>query len=367
MSKVGVAIFGATGSLGQQFIRFLDRNPLLDVRMIAASKEKVGRRYSDFSPHWYADNEGVPDYIADMRLSECSLYALKEAGDVDLVFSALPSNIAKPLELEVAKEGFTVVSKASSYRMDPLVPLLVPEVNPDHLNILPVQRKAKALAGNGAIISDPNCTTTGLVIALKPILDNVGLKKVVVTTMQAMSGAGYLGGLSPVAIMDNVLPFIEGEESKLENETKKIVGKYADGRIENSEFSIFTSCNRVPVDNGHMEDVYFETAKQCNAEDLKRFMKRFSGEPQTLDLPSAPPTPIVVRDETDRPQPKIDVNTNDGMSVVVGRVRPQGEGFRMMLLVHNTIRGGAGMAVLNAELMVKKGLVRSLYKTPLSA
>ena len=185
--------------------------------------------------------------------------------------------------------------------------------------------------------------------------------------MQAMSGAGYLGGLSPVAIMDNVLPFIEGEESKLENETKKIVGKYADGRIENSEFSIFTSCNRVPVDNGHMEDVYFETAKQCNAEDLKRFMKRFSGEPQTLDLPSAPPTPIVVRDETDRPQPKIDVNTNDGMSVVVGRVRPQGEGFRMMLLVHNTIRGGAGMAVLNAELMVKKGLVRSLYKTPLSA
>ena len=169
MSKVGVAIFGATGSLGQQFIRFLDRNPLLDVRMIAASKEKVGRRYSDFSPHWYADNEGVPDYIADMRLSECSLYALKEAGDVDIVFSALPSNIAKPLELEVAKEGFTVVSKASSYRMDPLVPLLVPEVNPDHLNILPVQRKAKALAGNGAIISDPNCTTTGLVIALKPI------------------------------------------------------------------------------------------------------------------------------------------------------------------------------------------------------
>lgn len=366
MPKVGAAIFGATGSLGQQFVRFLDRNPLLEVKLIGASKEKAGKCYSDFSSQWYADTEGTPSYIAEMRLSECSVSALKEAEGIDIVFSALPSGISKPLELECAKEGFMVISKANSYRMDPLVPLLVPEVNPDHLRILPIQRQAKNLKGSGAIISDPNCTTTGLVIALKPILDNVGLKNVVVTTMQAMSGAGYLGGLSPIAIMDNVLPFIEGEEPKLENETRKIVGRYANGMITNAEFQIFSSCTRVPVDNGHMEDVYFETERDCDSEDLKRFMKRFRGEPQELELPSAPQTPIVVREEIDRPQPKIDLNTNNGMSVIVGRVRRQGRGFRMMLLVHNTVRGGAGMAVLNAEYLVKKGIAESVYKATVS-
>ncbi len=361
MKKVGVAIFGATGSIGQQFVRFLDNNPMLDVRAITASKDKIGKRYSDFGSHWLADTKGVPDYIKDMPLSESSVKSLKEIGGIDIVFSALPTEIDRPLELECAQEGYTVISKASSYRDDPLVPLLVPEVNPEHLGLLPLQRKMKHLHNDGAIISDPNCTTTGLVLALKPILDNVGLKNVVVTTLQAMSGAGYMG-VSPMAIMDNVLPFIGGEEPKMEREAPKIFGKYHNGIIEQTTFPIHASCIRVPVDNGHIEDVYFETEKECGVEDLKRFMRRFRGEPQELNLPWAPDKPIVVKEEIDRPQPKLDVNEGNGMSIVVGRVREQGDGFRMTILVHNTIRGGAGMAVLNAELLVKKNLTRTILK-----
>lgn len=363
MKKVGVAIFGATGTIGQQFVRFLSGNPLLEIRVLTASKGKIGKRYSD-STNWYADTEGIPESIGEMRLSETSVASVKEAGGVDIVFSALPSDVSKPLEMQSAKEGFTVISKANSFRSDPLVPLLVPEVNPEHLEIIPVQQQKYGLTGS--IISDPNCTTTGLVLGFKPILDNVGLKKMVVTTMQAMSGAGYLGGLSPIAIMDNVLPFIEGEEPKLVNETKKIFGKFESGAIKHADMELYSSCIRVPVDNGHMEDVYFETEKDCGVDDLKRFMKRFRAEPQELGLPHAPEAPIVVREEQDRPQPKLDVNANKGMSVVVGRIREQGHGFRLMLLVHNTIRGGAGMAVLNAELLAKKGLTKSVYENPVS-
>ncbi len=369
MKKIGVAIFGATGAIGQQFVRFLANNPLLDIRIITASKDKIGKRYADCTS-WYAETSGngleIPDSIAGMHLSETSLAAVKEAGGVEIVFSALPSDVSRDLEFQSAEAGFWVVSKASSNRRDPLVPLLVPEINTEHLQILPAQRSKYKFGGNGAIISDPNCTTSGLVLALKPILDNVGIKRVVVTSLQSMSGAGYTG-LSPVAITDNVLPFISGEEIKLRDETAKILGKFQDGKINNATFPVYSSCIRVPVDYGHMEDVYFETGNECGAEDLKRFMKRFRGEPQEMGLPSAPDCPIVVREEENRPQPKLDVNTNHGMSVVVGRVREQGEGFRMMVLVHNTVRGGAGMAVLNAEYLAKKGLDKMAFKESLSA
>ncbi|MGI0090433.1 MAG: aspartate-semialdehyde dehydrogenase [Nitrososphaerales archaeon] len=369
MKKTGVAVFGATGAIGQQFVRFLANNPALDIRIITASRDKIGKRYSDCTS-WYADMSGsgseIPDSVANMRLSETSVAAVKEVGGVNIVFSALPSEVSKDLESQSAEAGLWVISKASSFRRDPLVPLLVPEVNPSHLKILQVQRRIKKFSSNGAIISDPNCTTTGLVLALKPILDNVGIKKVIVTSLQAMSGAGYMG-LSPVSITDNVLPFIVGEETKLRDETAKIFGKFHNDEIINATFPLYSSCVRVPVDYGHMEDVYFETEKECGVDDLKRFMKRFRGEPQELGLPSAPDSPIVVREEENRPQPKLDVNTNHGMSVVVGRVREQGEGFRMMLLVHNTVRGGAGMAVLNAEYLAKKGLTKSPFKESLTA
>ena len=372
MKKVGVAILGATGSIGQQFVRLLDNHPTFDVRAITASKSKIGLHYSEleigrpkFDWDFQADSiNGIPDYAKNMRLTETSVDSLKDIGGIEIVFAGLPSDIDKKLQLDCAQHGYTVISKSSSFRGDSLVPLLVPEVNPDHLNLLPAQRKSKNMPESGAIIADPNCTTTGLVIALKPILDNVGLSTVFVTTLQAMSGAG-LHALSPMSIMSNVLPFIDKEEYKLETETLKILGKYHDGNITNNSFPIHPSCLRVPVDTGHIEDVYFETRESCSVEDLKRFMRRFRGEPEELHLHTAPDQLIIVKDEKDRPQPKMDVNAGSGMSVVVGRIREQGEGFRMTLLVNNTIRGGAGMAVLNAEFMAAKGLTRTIFKEPL--
>ncbi len=357
-AKVGVAVLGATGAVGQQFVRFLAENDLLEIRVLTASEQKIGKPYGDQdTTAWYADTKDVPESARNIPLSETNIEAVRKAGGVRIIFSALPADISKPLELQAAKEGYWVISKASSFRENKFVPLLVPEVNLDHLKLLDVQRKEYKFPGNGAIISDPNCTTSGLVLGLKPILDGVGLKRVLVTSLQAMSGAGYIRGLSPIAIMDNVLPFIEKEEHKLETETLKIFGNFSGSEIQASAMDIHASCVRIPVDYGHMEDIYFETEESTSEDELKKMMRNFRGEPQKLNLPHAPAEPIVVKEQKDRPQPKLDVNINDGMSVVVGRVRKQGDGYRMMLLVHNTVRGGAGMAVLNAELLVAKKLI----------
>lgn len=357
--KKGVAILGATGAVGQQFARFLCDSPKFEIECLTASPRSTGKRYSEVAK-WHAEfsPKGMPEKVRDMIVQETSVESINQADNIDLVFSALPYEESLKVEPQLAKEGKIVVSKAGAFRMDPHVPLIIPEVNPDHLDLLEVQRKVKDW--KGGIIADPNCTTTGLVMTLKPILDSFGIKRVLVVTMQATTGAGYLG-LSPSAINDNVIPYIKGEEEKTQSETLKIFGKFDGEKIRNTDIAISASCNRVNVDYGHMEDVFLETERPCETEDIKRVMREFKGFPQELGLPSAPEHPLIVREEPDRPQPKFDVNEENGMSVVVGKIRkgPVFEnGIKYTLLVHNTVRGGAGMAVLNAELLVAKGLLK---------
>ena len=356
MKKLGVAIVGATGAIGQQFIRFVSKNPQFNIECLTASDNSVGKKYSD-SAQWYAEfgGEGMPEVVKDIVITKTSVQEIKKTGNIDIIFSALPTEESKILEPQFAKEGMIVVTKSSAFRLDEYVPLLIPEVNPEHLEIIEHQKKAKNW--EGAIVADPNCTTTGFALTLKPIYDSFGIKNIFVVTMQATSGAGYRN-LSPVAINDNLLPFIKGEEEKTEKETLKVLGKYESAKVAPANITISASCNRVNVDYGHMEDVFLETQKPCEPEDVKKIMKDFVGLPQKLKLPSAPKHPIHVREEEDRPQPKLDVNTENGMSVVVGRVRKCDifkNGIKYTLLVHNTVRGGAGMAVLNAELLVSQG------------
>ena len=333
------------------------KHPLFEIVCLTASQKSVGKRYSE-ATKWYPNflGKGIPEEVGNMTVVDTNLNAIEKA-NVEIAFSALPADISKETEPEFARAGITIVSKSNVFRLDPHVPLLVPEINPNHLELLKVQKKAKNW--RGCIVADPNCTTTGLVLSLKPILDFAGIKRVFVATMQAVSGAGYLG-VSPIAINGNVLPYIHGEEEKTQNETLKILGRFEGDKVEPLNIKVSSICNRVNVDYGHIEDVFIETEKPCAPEEVKEVLRKFRGAPQELNLHSAPEHPIVVRDEEDRPQPKLDVNEGKGMSVVVGRVRrdPAFEnGVKYTLLVHNTVRGGAGMAVLNAELLARKGLL----------
>lgn len=359
--KRGVAILGATGAVGQQFVRFLYDNPKFEIECLTASLRSAGKRYSE-AANWHAEfsPRGMPEKVRDVIIRETSVESINQAGNVDLVFSALPVEQSLKVVPQLARDGKIVISKSSAFRMDPDVPLIIPEVNPDHLDLLEVQRKVKNW--EGGIVADPNCTTTGLVMTLKPILDSFGIKRALVATMQATTGAGYLSNeLSPSAINDNVIPYIKGEEEKTQSETLKILGKFDGEKIRNADIAMSASCSRVNVDYGHMEDVFLETVEPCEPEEIKRVMREFKGLPQELGLPSAPEHPIVVREEPNRPQPKFDVNEANGMSVVVGKIRKDPvfeNGIKYTLLVHNTVRGGAGMAVLNAELLVAKGFVQ---------
>lgn len=356
--KKGVAILGATGAVGQQFVRFLCDNLKFEIECLTASPRSVGKRYSE-AAQWHAEfsSKGMPEKVRGIIVQETSVESINRADNIDLVFSALPYEQSKEIEPKLAKEGKIVISKSSAYRMDPLVPLIIPEVNPNHIDLLKVQRKVRGW--EGGIVADPNCTTTGLVMTLKPILDSFGIKRVLVATMQATTGAGFINTeLSPSAITDNVIPYINDEEEKTQGETLKILGKFDGEKIRNADIAISASCSRVNVDYGHMEDIFLETERPCEPEDIKGVMREFKGQPQELGLPSAPEHPIVVREEPNRPQPKFDVNEGNGMSVVVGKIRKDPvfkNGIKYTLLVHNTVRGGAGMAVLNAELLAAKG------------
>ncbi len=274
--------------------------------------------------------------------------------DIDIVFSALPSDIAADIEIALARRGFVVVSNSSPLRLEPDIPLINPEVNWEHLKLLEVQKRRRGWSG--AIIKNPNCSTAILTLSLKPVYDAYGLRKVIVTTLQAVSGAG-LRGVPSMLIIDNVIPFIKGEEEKIENESRKILGELRGDEVKWAEISIAATTTRVPVLDGHLESVFVELEKSATPEDLMDVMSSFRSFPQELSLPTAPRRPIVVRHEIDRPQPRLDRLEGRGMSVVVGRVRkvPQlGETWlRYVVLGHNTIRGAAGVAVLIAELYAK--------------
>lgn len=337
--KVGV--LGATGMVGQRFIKLLENHPYFELTGLAASSRSAGQTYSE-ATNWYLDTP-MPSGVADTEVEPC------EPGlDADLVFSALPSSIAKDVEPAFADAGYLVASNASAYRMEDDVPLLVPEINPGHLSLLDTQRKN--WGWDGGLVTNPNCSTIVLSLALAP-LARFGIRDVKVATMQAVSGAGY-SGVSSMQILDNVVPHIGGEEDKLETETQKILG--APG--EAADFTVSARCNRVPVVDGHLETIWMELENDFTRSDIEDAYRGFEGEPQRLELPSAPDTPVVLRDEPDRPQPRLDRNAGRGMTVSTGRPRIDGQTISFTALGHNTVRGAAGASILNAELMHEKVL-----------
>lgn len=346
-SKVPVGILGATGLVGQRLVQMLDNHPWFEVRVLAASDNSAGKKYGE-AAKWHLGSE-MPAFAREMVVQPCEPVA-----GIPLVFSALPSDVAGTVEDAIANAGAIVSSNASSHRMDADVPLVISEVNPDHLELVRVQ---KAKRNGGAIVCNANCSTIHLVLALKPLADRFGLRRVVVTTMQALSGAGY-PGVASLDILDNVIPFIGGEEAKLESEPLRILGSRVDGRIQPAPIQISASCNRVATTDGHMETVSLEFVAKPSREELVHTLAGFCGEPQILKLPTAPDHPIVVREEPDRPQPRLDRDVEKGMATVVGRVRACTVlDYKLVLLGHNTIRGAAGGTLLNAELLVAKGFL----------
>jgi aspartate-semialdehyde dehydrogenase len=346
--RIDVGVLGATGVVGQQFVQRLTSHPWFRLTWIAASGRSEGRRYAEAAA-WKLPTP-MPAAVSDLVVRAPS----PEAEAPRLLFSALDSSVAGGLEEAFAAAGHVVVSNARNHRMEPDVPLLVPEINPGHLGLLDLQRRRRH--GRGAIVTNPNCSTAILVMTLAPLCQ-FGLKAVMVTTLQAVSGAGY-PGVPAMDIMGNVIPHIDGEDEKIETETRKILGSLTGGSIEPHAAVVGATATRVPVPNGHTMSVSVSLASQPTLDEVRRALAEFQGRPQREGLPSAPPSPIVVCDSHQRPQPRLDVGLGDGMTVSVGRLRPCPVlGFRYVALGDNTIRGAAGAAILNAELLHVEGLL----------
>ena len=346
MTKIPVAILGATGLVGQRLIQMLSDHPWFEIAALGASERSAGKKYKD-AAQWHLTTE-IPDATRErvFKISDPS------AIDAPIVFSALPTSVAGATEEAFARAGAIVMSNASAHRMDVDVPLIIPEVNPDHLDLIPVQRRRRRW--RGAILCKANCSTIHLVLALKPLADAFGIKRLIVTTMQAISGAGA-HGVASLDILDNVIPYIGGEEQKTETEPLKILGRLSDGAIIPAQIKISSHCNRVATQDAHLETVSVELEKKASLQDVRRALEQFCGEPQRLRLPTAPAYPIVLRDEADRPQPRFDRDAERGMATVIGRLRECNVfDYRFVLLGHNTIRGAAGGNILSAEMLVAK-------------
>jgi aspartate-semialdehyde dehydrogenase len=347
--KRRVGILGATGTVGQRLIHMLRDHPYFEVTALAASDRSEGKRFSEVCK-WKLPFE-MPDPVKEIMVYPC-----KPPLDCDLVIASLPSDIAVQAEPEFAASGYPVISNSSSFRMPEDVPLVVPEINPDHLEIIPEQKKNRGYT-KGFLVTNPNCTTVGLVMALTPLYRKFGLEAAMMTSMQAISGAGYPGEAS-MDIIDNVIPYIGGEEEKVEIEPQKILGRIAGMKIESAPFKVSAQCNRVAVQDGHLESVRVKLARAATIEEVSAELAAFKGLPQELNLPTAPEHPIIVKTERDRPQPRLDREAENGMAVVIGRLgKDTIFDFKFTLISHNTIRGAAGAALLNAELLVAKGII----------
>ncbi len=348
-----VGILGATGAVGQKFIRLLQGHSWFEIAALGASERSVGKKYKD-AANWIED-VNLPDYIADMTVSTCTPDSFT---DVDFVFSGLDSSVATEIEGDLAKAGIPVISNAKNYRQDPSVPLLVPEVNPDHIELIKTQTFTED--GSGWIVTNPNCVAVPLSLALKPIYDAFGIEALQVTTMQAISGAGY-PGVASLDILGNVVPFIGGEEPKIAPETQKLLGALKDGVIERSSYPVDATCTRVPTLNGHMAAVNVKLAKKpASFDEVKKAILNFINPIADLGLPSAPKEVIKLHDRVNYPQPRLHADQEGGMQLHMGRLR-EAEIFDVsfVCMAHNTIRGAAGGAILNAELLVKKGFLKS--------
>ncbi len=351
MAKLKAGIIGATGMVGQRFIEVLQDHPYFEVASVMASERSAGKTYRE-AAKWYLSGD-IPSDVARMVVDEIDVKNVGKYG-LDLVFSAIPAEVAREVEGGFAKQ-VPVFSNTKTYRMDEDVPLMIPEINAEHFDLIKTQRKKRGW--EGFIITNPNCTTIAFALPLKPIYDSLGISWVNITSMQALSGAGY-DGVPSMAIIDNLVPYIGGEEEKCEIEPLKILGKVAGGRIQNADFSIIASCNRVAVLDGHTISLLVGTEKDFTVDQVKDVFRKFKGEPQKLKLPTAPDPLIIVRDEDDRPQPRRDRYAGGGMAVTVGRIaRKREKVLRFTCLSHNTIRGAAGASVLNAELAYQKKLL----------
>lgn len=345
--KFRVGILGATGIVGQRFIQLLENHPQFEITALAASDRSQGKSFQE-ACIWRLARE-MPAFVKSMTVE-----APQPPLDCELIFSSLPGDIARESEGAFARAGFPVISNSSAFRMDSDVPLLIPEVNHEHLALLDVQRQNRA-GQQGYIVTNPNCSTIMLALALAPLHAKFGVSSVVATTMQALSGAGY-PGVASLAISDNVLPFIEGEEEKIEQETLKILGKLNGARIEEAPLAVSAQCHRVNVTDGHLAAVRVKLLRPATIDEVSAALASFSALPQELRLHSAPERPIIVREELDRPQPRLDRDAGNGMSVTIGRLRPDNVlDYRFVALSHNTIRGAAGAAILNAELLIATG------------
>lgn len=348
---IPVAVLGATGSVGQRFVSLLDNHPWFKVVALAASDRSVGQKYSQ-AARWVLDVP-MPDYAKDMIVVPAST----EAVQAQVVFSALHTEVANELEPQFAKAGAAVCSNASSYRRGADVPLLLPEINADHIHLIKHQRQNRGWSG--CIVTNPNCTSTGLTIALKVLDNEFGVKKVFATSLQALSGAGY-PGVPSLDIMDNVIPNVAngGEEEKVEWEPRKMLGKLNGDQIELADIRFSVHTNRVAVIDGHTVCASVELTKPTDPETAEAVLRAFVAPPSARELPSSPRPVISVRSEADRPQPRLDRLTGNGMTTVVGRLRRDPIlDLKFVVLSHNTIRGAAGASIYNAELLVNEGLL----------
>ncbi|MBA3823034.1 MAG: aspartate-semialdehyde dehydrogenase [Ktedonobacterales bacterium] len=346
--RIPVAVLGATGTVGQRFIEMLAGHPWFELVAITGSERRAGQRYGDAVTWRLPSAPPLAALALPLLAPDAELPA-------QIVFSALPTDVATDIEPLLAARGHFVFSNASSYRMTPDVPLLIPEVNPDHVGLLERQRATRGW--RGALITNPNCSTIQLALALKPLVDAFGVTKMQVTTLQAISGAGY-PGVASYDILDNVIPYIGQEEEKIERETRKLLGTLTEAGVAPAPMTISAQCTRVAVREGHMACVSVELGQEATSADLIAAWRSFRAEPQERALPTAPQPAIVVREEADRPQPLHDRDAGNGMAVVVGRVRPCAIlGHKFIVLGHNTIRGAAGASLLNAELLVARGVI----------
>ncbi len=348
-SKIPVAVLGATGAVGQRFVQLLAEHPLFEIAALAASKRSAGRGYAD-ACRWVIPGD-PPASLREMLVSK-----LEPNLPARLVFSALPANVARDVEPRFAGAGYAVCSNASAFRYEPDVPLVIPEVNSEHLSLISAQHKVRGWPG--FIITNPNCSTTGIVMALKPLHDAFCLNKVFAFTMQGASGAGY-PGVPSLDILDNVIPYIGGEEEKIARETRLLLGDASDVKQREAEIKVSVHANRVPVIDGHTITMSLGFERKPTPDEAIEILRAFHGPAEVQSLPSAPKQPIVVRDEDDRPQPRRDRDAELGMAVSVGRVRkcPILD-LRLVIVVHNTIRGAAGGSLLNGELLAMRGVTR---------
>jgi aspartate-semialdehyde dehydrogenase len=351
--RVPVAVLGATGAVGPTVIRLLEGHPLFYVAEVAASERSAGKRYRD-AMNWH---EGVlPEHVADLTVVPCTPASVTSK----VVFSALDASVAGEVEEAFAKAGAVVLSNAKNHRMDADVPLVIPEVNAKHLSLIDEQKKTRGW--DGAIVTNANCATTVAAVALAPLHQAFGAKNVMITTMQAVSGAGY-PGVASLDILGSVIPYIGGEEEKIERELNKILGTLSGASVTPAPFKVSAQANRVAVEHGHTACLTVEFEKPVTAEEAKEVLSAWRGDPVCHGLPSAPDEPLVLRAEPDRPQARKDVDTGHGMATVVGRVRPDAiMHLRLVALSHNTVRGAAGGSILNAEVLGRMGKLPGIAK-----